>query len=112
MSSLLYNILGPLAKAALTWLGRRRLSQVDGSLTLSGLTGSVEIFRDRWGIPHIYAANIHDLFFAQGFVHAQDRLSELFGQVVLNTDRTIPTFSFNRYSFSRGNPRQFLSASY
>jgi penicillin amidase len=33
----------------------------------------VEILRDEWGVPHIYARNMHDLFFAQGFTQAQDR---------------------------------------
>ncbi len=37
----------------------------------------VEILRDRYGIPHIYAADRHDLFVAQGFVHAQDRLWQM-----------------------------------
>ena len=35
------------------------------------------IVRDRWGIPHIYAKNADDLFFAQGFVQAQDRLFQI-----------------------------------
>lgn len=38
---------------------------------------SVEVIRDRWGVPHIYARNIDDLFFAQGFVQAQDRLWQM-----------------------------------
>jgi penicillin amidase len=37
----------------------------------------VDIIRDRWGIPHIYAETTHDLMFAQGFVHAQDRLWQM-----------------------------------
>ncbi|MBN1217312.1 MAG: penicillin acylase family protein [Anaerolineae bacterium] len=62
------------------------------------------------GIPHIYARHRQDLFFAQGFVHAQDRLwqmelnrriaqgclSGLFGELALDTDRTTHTFGFNR----------------
>lgn len=42
-------------------------------LNIPGLIDKVEIFRDSWGFPHIYASNSHDLFFAQGFTHAQDR---------------------------------------
>ena len=38
------------------------------------LNKPVEVYRDRWGIPHIKAENEHDLFFAQGFATAQDRL--------------------------------------
>ena len=37
----------------------------------------MRIVRDRWGVPHIYARNDHDLFFAQGFVQAQDRLFQM-----------------------------------
>jgi penicillin G amidase len=44
---------------------------------VSGLKDSVEILRDRWGVPHIYAKNTADLFFAQGYVTAQDRLFQL-----------------------------------
>jgi penicillin G amidase len=46
----------------------------DTRLTIPGLRAPVEVRRDRWGVPHIYAKNTHDLFFAQGFVAAQDRL--------------------------------------
>ncbi len=46
-------------------------------LTVSGLSQPVEILRDRWGIAHIYARNEHDLFFAQGFNVARDRLFQL-----------------------------------
>lgn len=53
------------------------LSPIKGNLTAPGLKGPVEVFRDRWGVPHIYAKNEHDLFFAQGFVVAQDRLFQM-----------------------------------
>ncbi len=46
-------------------------------LSLSGLREPVEIIRDRWGISHIYARNQPDLFFAQGFNVARDRLFQL-----------------------------------
>jgi penicillin G amidase len=66
---------------------RGPLPQLDGDITLkpetvsigeqsvdiSGLQDRVEIIRDNWGIPHIYASNTHDLFFAQGYSQAQDR---------------------------------------
>ncbi|MCX6002517.1 MAG: penicillin acylase family protein [Chloroflexi bacterium] len=47
--------------------------QIDGNLRAKGLNGSVEVIRDANGIPHIYAKNMHDLFFAQGYAQAQDR---------------------------------------
>ena len=64
-------------KTGITWLSRRRLPQTDGVRRLSGLHGSVEVIRDTWGVPHIYADDRHDLMFAQGFVHAQDRLWQM-----------------------------------
>ncbi|HET9908082.1 MAG TPA: penicillin acylase family protein, partial [Anaerolineales bacterium] len=51
--------------------------QVDGEIQLEGLDGAVDIYRDNMGIPHIYATTTHDLFFAQGFVHAQDRFWQM-----------------------------------
>ena len=54
-----------------------RLAQTSGTLQVPGLTDEVRIVRDRWGIPHIYAKNADDLFFAQGFVQAQDRLFQI-----------------------------------
>jgi len=52
---------------------RAALAQTSGTLRLRGLTRPVTVLRDRWGIPHIYAEKQDDLFFAQGFVAAQDR---------------------------------------
>jgi penicillin amidase len=49
------------------------LPQHDGELQIAGLRDRVEIIRDPYGVPHIYASNLHDLFFAQGFTQAQDR---------------------------------------
>ena len=49
------------------------LPQTEGSLKVAGLKDSVEVTRDSNGIPHIYAKNMHDLLFAQGYVEAQDR---------------------------------------
>lgn len=53
------------------------LAQIDGTINVPGLKQPVEVLRDQWGIPHIYAKNSDDLFFAQGFVAAQDRLFQL-----------------------------------
>lgn len=51
--------------------------RTEETLSLRSLQCSVSVLRDRWGIPHIYAQNQHDLFFAQGFVAAQDRLFQM-----------------------------------
>jgi len=48
--------------------------QQPSTLRIDGLSEPVEILRDRWGVNHIYAANEHDLFFAQGYAAARDRL--------------------------------------
>ncbi|MEK7380406.1 MAG: penicillin acylase family protein, partial [Gemmatimonadota bacterium] len=56
---------------------RTRLAQIAGDLTVAGLDSAVEVRRDRWGVPHIYATTQHDLFFAQGLVAAQDRLWQI-----------------------------------
>ena len=53
------------------------LSLTNGTLKLPGLEHPVTVLRDPWGVPHIYAQNSHDLFFAQGFVTAQDRLFQM-----------------------------------
>src|SRR5215218_11417953 len=55
----------------------KRLAQIEGELTLPGLDSAVEVRRDRWGVPHIYARTQHDLFMAQGYVAAQDRLWQM-----------------------------------
>jgi penicillin amidase len=53
------------------------LAQLEGEIKVPGLKAPVEVLRDRWGIAHIYAENADDLFFAQGFVAAQDRLFQI-----------------------------------
>jgi penicillin amidase len=56
---------------------KARLALIDGKLTVPGLDSAVEVRRDTWGVPHIYAKTVHDLFLAQGFVAAQDRLWQM-----------------------------------
>jgi penicillin amidase len=89
---------------------RAGLPPVEGELRLAGLREPVEIIRDRWGVPHIYAANTHDVYFAQGFVTASERLfqmeltfrigtgrlSEVIGEATLPLDRFIRTVGWNR----------------
>src|SRR5213076_2227177 len=76
------------------------------SISIAGLKSSVTIRRDERGIPYIEAANDQDLYFAQGYITASDRLwqmdllrrtvrgelSEIFGQATLSTDKTHRTF--------------------
>src|SRR5438309_9015864 len=78
------------------------LPQLDGAIKVSGLSAPVHVIRDAQGVPHITAASLHDLFFAQGYVTAQDRLwqmdlsrrhaagelAEVFGERALQSDVT------------------------
>ncbi|HEY9837646.1 MAG TPA: penicillin acylase family protein, partial [Vampirovibrionales bacterium] len=84
--------------------------QQSGLILLPQLSDRVEVRRDTYGIPHIYASNSHDLFLAQGYIHAQDRfwqmdfwrhlgagrLSELFGESQLKTDQFLRTLGWAR----------------
>jgi penicillin amidase len=77
---------------------------------LPGLKDKVEVLYDNYGIPHIYASNEEDLMYAFGYVHAQDRLfqmeilrrladgrlSELFGEKALDSDKFFRTLSFRQ----------------
>lgn len=99
-----------LLKPVFKLLARTRLPKTDGELRLSGLHAPVEVLRDRWGVPHIYASDIHDLFFTQGFVHAQERLfqmdfnrrlvagrlSKILGAVSIPLDRWMRTLTMRR----------------
>jgi penicillin amidase len=96
--------------AAWHWLARRPLPQQRGTIELGGLEGPVRVRRDRWGVPHIEAEAQHDLYFAQGFVHGQDRLwqmdfyrravsgrvSEMAGPEGLPIDRLMRTLGIRR----------------
>lgn len=89
---------------------RRGLPQLQGELAVAGLQQPVTVYRDAYGVPHIYATNRHDLFFAQGFVTAQDRLwqmdlsrraaagrlSEVFGDRSLENDKFLRSFAMHR----------------
>ena len=51
--------------------------QYSGELTLTGLQQTVEVIFDHYGVPHIYGQNEEDVYFALGYVHAQERLFHL-----------------------------------
>src|SRR4051812_34782547 len=90
--------------ALLAWfmtIARSALPELDGSVSVPGLSAPVSVTRNAQGVPMIEAANLSDLFFAQGYVTAQDRLfqmdlmrrsasgelSEIVGDVALEHDR-------------------------
>jgi penicillin amidase len=58
-------------------LAKVALAQIDGDIRVPGLRAPVQVVRDTWGVPHITAQSVDDLFFAQGFVMAQDRLWQM-----------------------------------
>jgi penicillin G amidase len=61
----------------LYWIARLPLPQLDGSVSVSGISSKVRVVRDGQGVPTIEAATLEDLFFAQGYVTAQDRLWQM-----------------------------------
>lgn len=94
----------------LWYIFRRPLARLKGQAQAAGLSAAVEIVRDRWGVPHIYAETERDAYLALGYVHAQDRLfqmeyarrlargtlAEVFGPPALEADRWSRTIGFWR----------------
>ncbi len=88
----------------------RPLPSVDADERLIGLDERVEVLRDTYGVPHVFATDTHDLFFAQGYVTAQDRLwqmdiyrraaegrlAEVLGEPALESDRFMRTLGLGR----------------
>lgn len=112
-----------LAYIAYAIAGMQAVAQTAGSLRAPGLIAQVRIVRDARDIPHVYASNEHDLFFAQGYAEASDRLfqmdllrryvfgrlSEVLGAAVLPADENarIPDIAgIVAKQWSSLNPRQ------
>ena len=107
--AILVVIVGALSTAC-GFLVIRPLPTVDADLRLLGLNGRVEVLRDKYGVPHIFAGDEHDLFFVQGYVTAQDRLfqmdlyrraaqgrlAEVLGEPGLESDRFMRTIGLGR----------------
>lgn len=82
----------------------------EGERTVAGLDAPVEILRDSLGVPHVWARSEADAHYAQGYLHARDRLwqmemfrrtvegrlSELFGEETVEADRFLRTLGFRR----------------
>ena len=89
---------------------QRTLPTLTGTVRFPGLSAPVTVTRDLYGVPHIVAANAEDLYAAQGYVHAQDRLfqmfffrvqgqgrlAELLSPTFVDSDRVIRTLGFHR----------------
>ena len=93
-----------------------------GELKLDGLKEEVEVLYDDYGVPHIYAQNEEDAYFALGYVHAQDRLfqmemlkraasgrlSEILGPDLLKVDKLFRTLGIHQ--FAKEHAQKFLSS--
>ncbi len=89
---------------------RASFPQTDGQIDLPGLREPVTVVRNAQGVPDIYATSVGDLFYAEGYVHAQDRfwemdvrrhitagrLSEMFGASQVDTDTFLRTLGWRR----------------
>lgn len=92
------------------WLIQRPTAQYDGTRAVDGLDKPVDVTRDRYGIPHVHAEHEADLWRAQGYIHAQDRLwqmeqnrrigygtlAEVFGETAVEADRFSRVVGFAR----------------
>ncbi|MBB6390242.1 penicillin acylase family protein [Microbacterium thalassium] len=103
------TVLALIAAGFVVWTIQRSFPQLDGAAAAPGLRQEVTVQRDELGVPTITASNTHDLFYAQGYVHAQDRfwemdfrrhvtsgrLSELFGESQVATDTFLRTLGWH-----------------
>src|SRR5258705_5406496 len=131
---LLKTLTAILVLAAIALLGgylylRLSLPQVNGTVTVAGISAPIDIIRDQDAIPHIFASTKADALFGLGYVHAQDRLwqmefqrrighgrlSEIFGEATIPQDRFLRTVGFGRAARSAwdhlpANARQQIDA--
>ena len=92
-----------------TWYNiNKTLPTINGTVRLAGLSAPVTVTRDGYGVPHIVGESVGDLYAAQGYAHAQDRLfqmwlfrtagqgrlSESFGEAAVEADRFYRTVGF------------------
>ena len=109
---------------------RTKLPQRSGEIKLSGLKSKVDVVFDKWGIPHIEAANEQDAYRTLGYLNAQDRifqlelmvrvahgrLSEMLGEATLDVDRYFRTLGIQRFAKKyaaehfRNNPQKIQKA--
>ncbi|HEY7855669.1 MAG TPA: penicillin acylase family protein [Terriglobales bacterium] len=87
----------------LYWYVRSSQPGLDGRQPLAGLVAPVTVTRDQLGIPHITAANLHDLLFAQGYAMAQDRLWQMDLLRRLGEGRLAEIFGPQAVDFDRKN---------
>lgn len=109
---ILVNLLRPLLKKYIHHNAQKSLVDYNQSITAPQLQQTVEVIRDQWGVPHVYAQNQADLFFVQGYLHAQDRLwqmeltrrvvagtlSEIIGKDALAVDKVARSLGMRRWA--------------
>ncbi|MBW7881210.1 MAG: penicillin acylase family protein [Caldilineaceae bacterium] len=107
--TVLLAILVVVALTAYFWL-RTSLPLTSGTVRVAGTDGPIEIVRDRWGVPHIFATTDRDAYYGLGYVHAQDRmwqmemnrrigagrLSEILGEATIGIDKFQRTLGYYR----------------
>ena len=103
------------------WL-RESLPTIEGTVVVAGIADTVEIIRDREGVPHVFAQTAEDAYFGLGYAHAQDRLwqmemsrrigagrlSELVGAATLGVDkfmRVLGVYRFAERSYANLDPQ-------
>ena len=88
-----------------SWL-QHPLPKYEGEIQLEGLTSSVDVFFDEWAVPHVFARDEEDLFYAAGYLAARERMFQLstvalavrgelasaFGDELLSTDIYLRTW--------------------
>src|ERR1700674_3072570 len=94
-------------------LAKNSFYPTSGQVKVSGLGSQVKVYFDDYGVPHIFAANETDMYFAMGYMHAQDRLwqmdltrrvaegrlSELFGSKALDFDKLFRTIGIDKFAY-------------
>ena len=115
-------VLGGVGLLLLYWFLSRSLVDYDEDFTVKGITAPVEVVRNNDSVPHIFGKSDEDVYFALGFVHAQDRLwqmtmlrrtaqgrlSELFGSATLGVDelmRRLDLYTLSLDSVAAQDPR-------
>jgi penicillin G amidase len=104
LAAILIVLVGDIVLAG-TLIVNGAMPQVNGTIHLAGPDGTITVIRDRYGVPHVQAGDIHDALFAQGYVTAQDRLwqmdfnrriatgrlAEIFGSQEVDADKFLRT---------------------
>lgn len=95
-------------------MSKKSFYPVSGETKIEGIGAKVKIYFDDYAVPHIFAENESDMYFAMGYMHAQDRLwqmditrrvaegklAEILGSKVLDFDKLFRTIGINRFAYS------------